>query len=80
VAEGGFWKKLTNFFTASEEDEDIIEEDYMDEGYEAEEGTGFVPVQTRAVPVGSTIWVYQPSSFSFDVDSSFIGARIRMVT
>jgi len=37
VAEGGFWKKLTNFFTASEEDEDIIEEDYMDEGYEAEE-------------------------------------------
>jgi len=56
VAEGGFWKKLTNFFTASEEDEDIIEEDYMDEGYEAEEGTGFVPVQTRAVPVGSTIW------------------------
>lgn len=78
MAEGGFWKKVTNFFTASDEDEDIVEEDYSDETFESNQPATVLPaISSRPVAAGSTIWVYQPSSFSFDVDSSFIGARIK---
>jgi cell division inhibitor SepF len=78
MAEGGFWKRVTNFFTESDDEEEIIEEDYADDSYnEPKPAAVYSSLPERSGSVSSTIWVYQPSSFSFDVDSSFIGARIK---
>ncbi|NPV88393.1 cell division protein SepF [Coprothermobacteraceae bacterium] len=72
----GFWKKVKDFFTGSDEEE-IIEEDFEEETYETPVQESGATLREEHGSPSNTIWVYKPTSFSFDVDSGFIGSRIR---